>query len=188
MSRLELIIGPMFAGKSTELLRRIRRYKLCKKNMIIIGNQIDSRSGEFIKSHNGESQKLILVSKLSDIFLLDTYASSNIIVFDEAQFFPDLVESVKKMLNDDKHILCSGLSGTFKRTPFENISQIISLATDITFLTAICTYIDENNISCNCDASYTTKFKSYTKESSNVETGGSDLYTPRCYKHFIDYS
>lgn len=186
MCHLEMIIGPMFAGKSTELLRRIRRYKLCKKNMIIVGNSIDTRSGDFIKSHNGDSQKIVVVSKLSDVFLLDEYLSCDIISFDEAQFFPDLVDGVKKMLNDDKHVLCSGLSGTFKRTPFENIAQLTSLATNITFLTAICTYVDENNNPCNCDAPYTTKFKSHLKESTNIETGGSEMYTPRCYKHFIE--
>lgn len=181
MSQLEVIIGPMFAGKSTELIRRIRRYTLKNNKIIIVGNIIDIRSGNCILTHNNEMLDVIVVSKLSDIFKMQNYETTNIIAFDEAQFFPDLIESVKIMLKDNKHILCSGLNGTFKRTPFENISELISLATNITFLTAICTHKN-----CHKDAPYTTKMNTLCVI-NNIETGGLEMYEPRCSEHYEEF-
>lgn len=181
-SKLELIIGPMFAGKSTELLKRIRRYTLSSKNILIVGIRMDSRSGEYICTHDQQKLSLTLVDKLSEIFETSKYIESDVIVFDEAQFFPELIGDVKQCLSDSKIVLCAGLSGTYKLTPFDNISQLISIATDITFLKAICTHTNQNGKICGNDAPYTIKYN----DSNNtiIETGGSDVYAPRCLTHY----
>lgn len=188
---LELIIGPMFAGKSTELLRRIRRYKLFNKNIIVVGISMDSRSGKFLCTHDQQKYSICIVDNLGQLFHDEHYLHSDIIVFDEAQFFPDLVECVKLFLKDKKHVLCAGLSSTYKQTPFENISQLISLASDITFLKAICTHTyythttHESTI-CGKDAPFTSKLVTCpdTCIDDDIAVGGSDVYAPRCSEHF----
>lgn len=181
---LELILGPMFANKTTDLLRRIRRHKLSEKKILIVGNSLDTRSGQFICTHDGIKEPIIMVERLEYIFDDEKYKECDIIAFDEMQFFEDLVESVRIMLLDGKHIICSGLSGTYKQTPFENVSQLISLATDVTFLKAICVYKDSNGKVCGNDAPFTIKITGiHENNEKDIEVGGLELYCPRCLKH-----
>lgn len=196
---LEVILGPMYAGKSTELLRRVRRYKLSGNNILIVSNDIDTRSGSYIRTHDGVEYTGVRVSQLSDIFEMDDYETYDIICFDEAQFFSDLIQSVHKLLKDNKRILCAGLSGTFKRTPFDNISDLISLATDITFLKSICTFTSTSSrgtssrgtsssntsttqVVCGKDAPYTKKISG--TNNNEIQIGDMETYCPRCLEHY----
>lgn len=180
---LELIIGPMFSGKSTELLRRIRRYEISGYNILKVGYMHDWRSKSCIKTHDDISTDIILIDKLSKVFDLSDYVLYDIIVFDEAQFFPDLCDTIKLILHSNKKVICAGLSGSYKREPFLNMSNIISYATDITHLKAICTYHQNlNEKCCGEEAPYTCKIKGQLND--NIEIGDNDMYVPRCYKHF----
>ncbi len=186
---LEVILGPMYAGKSTELLRRVRRYKLSGNKILIVSNDIDTRSGSYIRTHDGVEYTGVRVSQLSDIFEMEDYETYDIICFDEAQFFSDLIQSVQKLLKDNKRILCAGLSGTFKRTPFDNISDLISLATNITFLKSICTFTHDpttrtstTRTVCGKDAPYTKKISG--TNNNEIQIGDMETYCPRCLEHY----
>jgi len=188
---LELIVGPMFASKSTTLLQKAKKYLLLDKNILFVGIRMDSRSGNFIKTHDGIMREVVLLNNLNEIFYLNEYPSSDIIIFDEAQFFPDLHVSVQKMLSDNKHIICAGLSGTYKQTPFDEISKLYSLASNIIHLKAICMYRNgKNGNICGYDAPFTIRLENNNneenKESNLIKIGSSETYEPRCHKHLLN--
>lgn len=182
MTKLEVIVGPMFSGKSTELVRRIERYNLIGHKLLIIGNTMDTRSGSWIKTHTNNKKAVFeKVTHLMEIRSFEEYSTANIIVFDEAQFFDDVVGAVREFMYDGKHVLCAGLSGTYQRTPFDNISNLLSLATDVVFLKAICTFSHNERTVCGNDAPFTSKFGGTC---DTVEIGDATLYAPRCYEHY----
>lgn len=174
--QIQLIIGPMFAGKTTELFRRINRYSnkncICFKH--ISDNRYDSNS---IVTHDDQSISAISCKKLFDYIL--RISKYDIIGIDEGQFFPDLTDFCEKMANSGKTVIVAALNGDFKRNPFLNISNLIPLAEEILHLKAICT-------SCNSfqtSASFTYRKPLSCKESSEdtqIIIGGKDLYLPVC--------
>ena len=114
---LELIFGPMFSGKSSELLRRIRRIKSVSNNeesiddtIMLINSAIDTRvSEDAIKTHDGNILQAIKCKELSEINNLHKtkYEKCKIIFIDEAQFFPDLYDFCTQAVSKDfKHVVC----------------------------------------------------------------------------------
>ena len=86
---IELVLGPMFSGKSTELLRRIRRYRFAKKNCVVVKYKFDTRySKEEVSTHDKQLMPAIPATTLEEIYpALQKY---DVIGIDEGQFFPDV--------------------------------------------------------------------------------------------------
>jgi thymidine kinase len=102
MANLDIIIGPMFAGKSCELIRRIRLLKVLKKEYIVIKPKIDNRydnhfDSNMIVSHNLDKEHCVVLNKMDEIYFNDL-TNINTIFIDEAQFFDDLVDVVKNLV------------------------------------------------------------------------------------------
>ena len=157
---LSLILGPMFSGKTSSLINEYKRYMIGGKKCLMIKNNKDNRYDEnFIKTHDlkynyDNNFKIlnnnVMLSKFQDntncyIFNCDLlYKADKIITnydnifIDEIQFFDDAVIYCDKWANQGKNIFCSGLSGTYERKPFENISLLIPLAENIIFKSAVC--------------------------------------------------
>nr|WGO62694.1 cytosolic thymidine kinase-like protein [Wadden Sea poxvirus] len=134
---IQLILGPMFSGKSTELIRRIRRYQIAKYTCIVIKYYKDIRYGkDDVITHDNLSINAISVSKLEEID--KKKINVNIIGIDEGQFFTDIVSFCEKMANDGKIIIVAALDGTFQRKAFGNILNLIPLSENVVKLTAIC--------------------------------------------------
>lgn len=180
---IELILGPMRSGKSTELVRRVSIQRVCKRNILIVSCGFDSRSGAQIATHSGLSVSCNahVNTHLSEIFQSEFFNNADVIVFDEAHFYPDLVETVSKINELGKTVICAGLSGTFAKTPFENISALISIADDVTFLKGICTCPVTSTEICGNPAPFTMKTSG---SSSNVLQVGASEYTTCCSKHW----
>ena len=119
---LELILGPMYAGKTTELLKR-RSGKT-----LIINHSLDTRTGDSVKTHDGVESAALKCSVLPDAAGYDT------VLIDEGQFFASLkgVESLAP------NVVVAGLSGDFMRRPFGQILNLIPKASKVTFLNAEC--------------------------------------------------
>ena len=118
---LELILGPMFSGKTTALLtRRVGR-------TLIINHSFDTR-GEGVKTHDGVEAAAMKCSALPSVSGYDT------VLIDEAQFFESL-EGVEDLAPT---VVVAGLSGDFRRKPFGKILELIPKADKVTFLTALC--------------------------------------------------
>lgn len=136
--RIELIVGPMFAGKSTEMLRRIFREELARRRCIVIKFADDTRySVEKVSTHDLQMHDALPCSRL--LPAVDVCRSYEVIGIDEGQFFPDIVEFSEELANYGKRVIIAALDGTYQRRPFGRVLQLISKCETITKLTAICT-------------------------------------------------
>lgn len=183
--RIELILGPMFSGKSSELINRINRFKSVLKGrptfeegeaILIIKHVIDDRfSVDSVETHEGRNIKAIPARILMDNELIkDKSEKASIIAIDEGQFFEDIAEFSDLQASRGKVVIISALNGTFKRKPFANVSRLIPLADHIDYKSSYC-------VVCMEPAPF-SKRKIESKE--EVLVGSSDLYDARCRFHF----
>jgi thymidine kinase len=151
---LELIIGPMFSGKTSEILQIYKQCKFCNIPVSIINHTIDKRYHDtMISSHDKIMAPCLQVSNLSDIWLdygcfeagnqlnndsHNLLRSSDVILINEGQFFPDLYETVIDMLNNNKKIYICGLDGDFERKKFGRIIDLIPYCDKVRKLTSLC--------------------------------------------------
>ena len=175
--RLELIMGNMFSGKSTELIRRINRQKSITKKILIINYIDDNRySSNSVATHDHVKINCLKLKKLSDLnnnFVKDY----DCFFIDEGQFFSDLYSFVKDLVElHKKHVVVSGLDGDSDRNAFGEIIKLIP----------ICDKVDKLNAYCNkCNNGTVAPFTKRTIQSKSVvDIGGSDKYIPVCRKHF----
>jgi thymidine kinase len=178
MGRLELIIGNMFSGKSSELIRRINREKSIQKKILVINFIGDNRySNNSVATHDNTKVSSLKLGKLSDLppDMIKQYDSFFI---DEGQFFPDLYTFVKNIVDHGcKHVVVSGLDGDSNRDPFGDIIKLIPISDTVDKLTAYC-------IKCNNGTlgPFTKKISSNTHI---IDIGGIDKYIPVCRNHYI---
>ena len=136
MGSINLIIGPMYSGKTTELIRRFRRHKIGNKNCILIKYINDNRyNEEKISTHDNitiEAVKCSLLEELDKVIKI-----YDVICIDEIQFYKDASFYCDKWANEGKIIEACGLNGDYKRKPFEQISLLIPMIENITYLNAI---------------------------------------------------
>jgi thymidine kinase len=136
--RIELILGPMFAGKTTEMLRRVRRAEYANKKVALVKYSKDCRYGcnNNVTTHDLISREgylaLTLLPLVSD---LDT---ADVVGLDEGQFYPDVVEFAHLMKSKGKTVIIASLDGDFLRRPFGYVLDLIPEADSIEKLTAIC--------------------------------------------------
>lgn len=136
-SRIELIIGCMFSGKTLELMRRISRYEAIGKRCLVVNHKNDTRTDDSIQTHSQIKRKSIKTStlfKLNDDFALEDI---DVIAIDEAQFFPDLRRWVEVMEKMGKILIISGLDGDYLRKPIGQILECIPLCDTVDKLTAM---------------------------------------------------
>tara|TARA_B110000977_G_scaffold156413_1_gene199065 strand:- start:838 stop:1362 length:525 start_codon:yes stop_codon:yes gene_type:complete len=132
---LELIMGSMFSGKSTELIHRVQRLQSIGMKCCVINHSNDTRvDGGFVQTHDGQKIKAIKTDELMLVRINDYDA----IAIDEGQFFTNLKTAVTLMLQKKKFVIVSGLNGDFNRNAFGEMSDLVSIADDITFKRAIC--------------------------------------------------
>lgn len=174
---LEIILGSMFSGKSTELIKYHNTYSL-KYNTIIINHKSDNRydSSNVICTHNNIKLKAI---KLQNLFDLDNkvYNNSKFILIDESQFFQDLNKFVLKALDDNKSIVLVGLNGDCDLKPFMNLMNLIPYANKVKHLTSLCQYCENP----------TQGFAHQRIDKTNknkVAVGGVSDYVVLCRKHY----
>ena len=135
-SRVEIILGPMFSGKSTELLRRLSRYDAVGTKTLLINHSFDTRTGDSVKTHANIEKKATKTECLLDLIETSEYLESSVIGIDEAQFFDDLLEFVRES-ESDKIVIMAGLDGDSNREPFGQILNCIPLADTVVKLTAM---------------------------------------------------
>lgn len=139
MGWIEVIVGPMFSGKSEELIRRLRRAEIARQRVQIFKPVIDKRySSNGIVSHSGLEIPSDLVSTGADI-LTKVEARTEVIGIDEAQFLGEsLLESCTRLADLGKRVIVAGLDTDFMGRPFEPMPRLLVAAEEITKLLAIC--------------------------------------------------
>jgi len=179
---LELILGPMFAGKSTEAIRRVRGFQSAGIPHMVITCISDTRydvSGGSISTHSGSRIPATGVVNLSSACSTDEYTKASHIIIEEAQFFPDLYDVVVEMVEKrGKHVLVFGLDGDSERKPFGKIIDLIPLADTYTKLHAECRVCGNGT-----RALFT---KRITEERDQVCVGGEESYRAVCRKHYLE--
>jgi thymidine kinase len=180
--RVEVIGGPMFAGKTEELLRRIRRAAIAGRRVAVFTHALDTRAGGGrIASHAGPDSPSMAAASAGEIVATVDPAATDIVAIDEAQFFgPDLVDVVSELAARGLAVMVAGLDVTFTGQPFEPLPSLMALAERVDKLTAIC-------VVCGADAIYHVRLVATADADVHLvreNVGGLETYQARCRRHF----
>lgn len=186
---LEIILGPMFGGKTSRLVEIYKQCIFCNIKVAVINHAIDNRYDDKLLSthdqvkipcikterlfdvwteHLDMEANIDFVPRIKDIFKI---ASSSVILINEGQFFPDLEEFVKLLLNNGKKVYVCGLDGDFKRKKFGQILDLIPLCDKVTKLTSLCSICKDGT-----PGIFSKRISSETAQT----VVGSDNYIPVC--------
>jgi len=184
---LDLILGPMFSGKSTKLIKYIRDHKTLGINVMVIKPDIDNRytNESSICTHNNEKENCVMlpIDKLDKIFEIKDYENTIVIAIEEGQFFMNLFEIVKKMVDIDKKIIyITAINGDANRNLFGDIYKLISYCDNIEFMQALC--VDCKDGTPGIYSKKITKI-STTNTNNQTDVGGADKYKAVCRRHYL---
>lgn len=171
---IEVICGPMFSGKTEELIRRLVRAQIAKQKVAIFKPSTDNRfEEEFIVSHNQRKIKSIQVQDTA--IILEYLKKADVFGIDEAQFFDNsIVDICKALAGEGKRVVVAGLEKDFRANSFGSMPELLIDAEYITKVNAIC-------INCGDPANFTQRISS---ETNQVVVGETDKYEARCRKCF----
>lgn len=180
IGRLEVVCGPMFAGKTEELLRRVRRALIAGRRVTVITHALDTRHGaDRVASHIGRDVPSLAAASPDEIEALIP-ADAEVVAIDEAQFFgAGLVPLVARLADRGLVVIVAGLSVTFDGHPFEPLPALMALAERVDRLTAIC-------MTCGEDAVFHVKVVAAPAGSGDLtaaNVGGTETYQARCRRH-----
>ena len=175
---LEVICGPMFSGKSEELIRRLRRARIAQQTTITFKPSIDNRYGlEYVVSHDGSKLDARPLNNVIDIIEIVNSIDVHVVGIDEAQFFSlDVVSVVCTLINMHKKVIVAGLDLDFRGAPFGCIPLLLAVADKVTKLQAICTQ-------CGHDAHFTQRLVNGTPAKYDdpiIMIGAQEAYQARC--------
>lgn len=179
---LKLIIGPMFAGKSTELLRIINMYKILNKKILIINHNINKRydqpNSSIVTHDQSKIDNCLAISSLNEISN-EFIELHDVIIIEELQFFDDAYLNIIKMVDQfKKHVICAGLDGDFNRQPFGDVLRLIPHCDDIVKLKALCK---------KCGNGTPALFsKRIVNNDKKTLVGSNNCYEAVCRMHFLE--
>jgi thymidine kinase len=174
---IEVITGPMYCGKSEELIRRLRRVKIAKQKVKVFKPVIDNRYNKSdVVSHSGDSIEAVPVDHPEEILeKLDD--SIDVIGIDEAQFFhQDIVEICEELADNGTRVIAAGLDRNFRGEPFGPMPELMARAEYVDKLHAIC-------IQCGEPASRTQRLidgEPAAYDDPVVLIGAQEVYEARC--------
>jgi thymidine kinase len=188
---LELIIGPMFSGKTSRIVEIYNQCKFCNISVAVINHSIDNRyDEEQLTTHDQIKIPCIKTEKLFDIWIQhisledsidkiprikDKFkiATSSVILINEGQFFPDLFDFVNSLLVERKKVYVCGLDGDFERKKFGSILDLIPLCDKVTKLTSLCSLCRDGTLGI---------FSMRLTRETEQTVVGSENYIPVCRK------
>src|SRR5262249_52875966 len=188
---LEVICGPMFSGKSEELIRRLRRAKIAQQKVITFKPNIDNRYDlEYVISHDGAKVEAQSLEHVQDIITIVRAHNADVIGIDEAQFFSREIVGVVCELASTKRVIVAGLDLDFRGAPFGCMPLLLAIADKVTKLQAICTQ-------CGHDAHFTQRLVNGNPANYDdpiIQVGAQEAYQARCRgcykidKYFSDHA
>lgn len=174
---IEVITGPMFAGKTEELLRRVKRLEYAKKNIVVFKPLIDDRYAENeVVSHNDNRTRSVNITLSKEIFdYIDS--KTDVVAIDEIQFLDEeAVKIVEFLASTGIRVIVSGLDKEFRGEPFSFMPKLLAMAEYVTKLTAIC-------VKCGAPATRTQRIVNGKPAKYNdpiVLIGAEESYEARC--------
>ncbi len=173
---VEVIVGPMFSGKSEELIRRVNRAVIAKQKVQVFKPAMDNRyDAVAVASHNGRTWEAVAINSVADI-RDNVREDTQVVAIDEGQFLADdLVQLVLDLANDGKRVIVAGLDLDFRGEPFGAIPKLLAHAEMVDKLTAIC--------SCGRAATRTQRLIAGHPahyDDPVILVGAAESYEPRC--------
>ncbi|MCO4794435.1 MAG: thymidine kinase [Bacteriovoracaceae bacterium] len=177
---IEVVCGPMFSGKTEELIRRVRRAQIARQKVQIFKPAIDDRYHESnVVSHSSLEVEATPVKSSIDI-LKKLYDTTRIVAIDEVQFFDEnIVTVVRKLARRGIRVICAGLDQDYRGAAFGPMPELLCIADLVNKVSAICTV---------CGSPATKTFRKNTNDENQVLVGETDVYEARCRTHFDHYS
>ncbi len=182
--KIEIVIGPMYSGKTEELIRRVVRRNIARQKGVIFKISSDTRTkGDKVVSRAGTSLKAVVLERAKDA-LKYVDMKYDYVAFDEVQFFgEDIHEVVNEFADNGTDVIAAGLNLDFRGEPFENVMRLVALADEIALLKAVC-------VVCGHDATRTQRlilkgeeWVPASKKDPIFKVEGEDVqtrYEPRC--------
>lgn len=177
---LEIVLGPMFSGKSTYALSYIRKQRAIGRSVVVVKPSIDTRYSQKpeLVTHDKERIPCIVwdpsVQLTPNRFMLQ----ADCVVVEEAQFFTGLDNFCEYMLGIDIDIVLVGLDGDTHRKPFQEILQCIPWANKVTKRNALCSVCKDGT-----EAPYTCYKHDLPQTETQVDIGGAEKYNAVCLRH-----
>jgi thymidine kinase len=183
VGRLEVIVGPMFSGKSEELIRRLKRARIARQRVACFKPDIDLRYHRTaIASHSSQTHEAETVANVERLraSLAGVLADVEVVGIDEAQFFDDgIVPLTMELIHMGKRVLIAGLDTTFNAEPFGPIPALMAISDEVTKLSAVC-------MVCGAPAVHTQRLG---QSQELVVVGAAGMYEARCracFRPFVD--
>ncbi len=172
---IEVVCGPMFSGKSEELIRRLRRARIARKRVQVFKPALDDRySTTEIVSHGDQRLESEVVSGALEI-LEKVGGRTQVVGIDEANFFgQELVEIVTRLADSGKQVIVAGLDTDYLGRPFPPTADLLCVAESITKTLAIC-------MRCGHPAKHTQRL---VESSDLIVVGAAGMYEARCRRCF----
>jgi thymidine kinase len=179
--RIEVITGPMFSGKSEELIRRLKRAQIARRRVLCFKPNLDMRYHRTaIASHGSQTLDAVTVANVEALkaALFPVIDEVEVIGVDEAQFFDaSLVPLSLELMRLGKRVILAGLDTTFAGEPFPPIPELLAISDEVVKLSAVC-------MQCGASAVHTQRLGS---SQSLVLVGAAGLYEARCRACFSPY-
>jgi thymidine kinase len=172
---IEVICGPMFSGKSEELIRRLRRAIIARKRVEVFKPVIDNRYSEHeIVSHGDSRMNSVVVKDAQDIMGRIDWRSE-VIGIDEGNFMGEqLIDVAQKLADSGKQVIIAGLDTDYMGRPFPPIPELLAHAESITKTLAIC-------VRCGNPAKHTQRLRG---SDDLIVVGAAEMYEARCRRCF----
>jgi thymidine kinase len=179
--RLEVITGPMFSGKSEELIRRLKRARIARQRVACFKPDIDLRYHRTsIASHGDQTHEACTVANVERLreALFPLLETTDVIGIDEVQFLDESVIPLSvELIHLGKRVIMAGLDTTFNAEPFGPVPALMAIADEVTKLSAVC-------MVCGQPAIHTQRLG---QSQELVVVGAAGLYEARCRTHFQPY-
>lgn len=172
---IEVVCGPMFSGKSEELIRRLRRALIARKRVQVFKPVMDARySADEIVSHADTRMKSEVIAQPQEILQRLDWRTQ-VVGIDEANFMgPELVDIAQQLADSGKQVIITGLDTDYMGRPFVPIPDLLCIAESITKLLAIC-------LRCGNPAKHTQRL---VESTDLIAVGGMGMYEARCRRCF----
>lgn len=189
--RLELIIGPMYASKSTEVIRRINRYRSKNLKVLVINHVYNDRYGSsHITTHDCfELKCCLIVGKLNEVLEkhLELYQEADIIAIEELQFFEDAFDFVTRALDQDhKQVIAAGLVADYKKEKFGQVLDLMPHAEEILHLKAYCALCEDIVDGCFTKKIVKNVDDNGASGNDQVLVGTKETYLTVCRYHYAN--
>jgi thymidine kinase len=175
---IEVVCGVMFSGKSEELIRRVRRALIARKNVQVFKSHLDERyAGLYhVSSHDGRTVEAIPVDAPEQIARA-LLPETQVVAIDEAQFLPiGIVELATTLAASGRRVILAGTDTDFRGEPFGPMPQLLAVAEQVDKLHAIC-------VVCGNPASRNQRLingRPARYDSPTIMVGGDESYEARC--------